>query len=429
MRAGEQTRWKSELHILRDGNWKRFLLDEEVDPEIERITGFDYNSFLNSVVIRQGEVFSFIDAKDFERRDLLFKLLNIELKRFREYIKGRLEEIEHDIDVKKNRLLEKRSMLTVESIEELKSKLSEYRERVKRLNTDIKKLEDKIKALRERKMEIIKKQSALESIKEMIEKKVGELRFLSSRISGIGFTGRLEDLDEIEELFSEVDRYQKELEKIKDELTRYMEKLGELEKLSQFKSELEKLIRDSGAIEEELTKKGMSSSPEFANSLIEYMGRVKANLERLNDSIEILMSTEEPKCPICGREMSEEHKNKVIENLKRESKSLETQLKDVQSKIEVIKRSQSLLKPLNERIGSLKTLIEDYEKKLMGYKREEIVKKTEVAESQIKRYRDSIKEAIASICSFFKTKCGIENIEEIKASLKEYRRTVTEIDL
>ncbi len=96
---GKNRAWENVLYVLSEGEWRKEGVGEEVDKKIRSIVGFDYNTFLSSVVIRQGEVFSFIEAKDYERRDLLLRLLNIELDRFKDLIKKKIEGLAGEIKV------------------------------------------------------------------------------------------------------------------------------------------------------------------------------------------------------------------------------------------------------------------------------------------------------------------------------------------
>ncbi|MCD6420823.1 MAG: AAA family ATPase, partial [Thaumarchaeota archaeon] len=327
-------------------------------PEIERILGVSREVFLNAAYIRQGELARLLEARPAERKELIAKLLGIDvLERIWENLRtpikmleerlsklreeaGRLEELEErlrEIELElreaeklldsKNRQLEELAA-KLEDIEGKLEKLEEEKRRVEGLKEAISRLEKLIDGKRReletarREYEIVREaEDEAEKLEEARSEKLkleAEVKKLESEISEIKVRkGRLELLEKrLGEMLEELESLKSQLKKAGEELRRC---LG----LSAIREEdlvekLEEALGEYARMEEELRRRIEKVDGEI--------GALRGRREKLLNDLELLESGR-GRCPLCRRPMDEEHRTRVIELIRRELLESEEKLK------------------------------------------------------------------------------------------------------
>ena len=424
---GKNRSWENILYILKDGKWVKEAVGDEVDSRIRSIVGFDYNTFLSSVVIRQGEVFSFIEAKDFERRDLLLKLLNIEFDRFRSLIREKIGGLKTDIEVLKGRLAEKKGLLRFSSIEELDKEFRRLVKRSEKIDSQINGLEKELKELNTKKEVITKEISRLKTLYEQIRNLGSQIEELEKELRTTGYKGSLEDLESLEDVLTQIHRIRDEIlffDREKESLEKIIKKFDELRSIEEKLSENEERKK---RVLEEIDKLGLEITEEAIRKLMELRGGIEARIQKITESMELLKRSTEPKCPVCGRDLDEEHRKSLLEDLENEFKTLSLEREDLEAKISEMKKYRELLHPIEDELSKLRMLYEYRKKELEDYKEEEIRDRIIKFEEEIVKNRDRVRSLLDKVCSFFTFECGEDNIDILNESLNRCREISTKI--
>jgi exonuclease SbcC len=339
---------------------RKISKSREIQNTIEKLFGMDAKTFLNTVVIAQGEVETLSERTPKERRELFLKFLGIDFKKAYEKasdeiknldnrigqilvektvlekdvkikpeIEKRIPEIEEEIgkinltlaekEKGKNSLLNEKEGLqkTLKSIEEMLATYQMLEKEKERLDNEIKEFEKKIGGLK----------------KEDIEARIG---LLDQKLKTISTT--LELLDKRNQIEA---RY-KNLE----EIVKTLESYRKPEELKQ---------------EEEVLRKKVD---ELANK-IEDIKRNRMEIETKNSASKLYIKNlrEETVCPLCKTELSEDRRIELITEIESEIKEYPNTVKNFDTSIEKLSREKFQLEQ------KLSEIIREYGRSYDAYKK------------------------------------------------------------
>jgi exonuclease SbcC len=339
---------------------RKISKSREIQNTIEKLFGMDAKTFLNTVVIAQGEVETLSERAPKERRELFLKFLGIDFKKAYEKasdeiknldnrigqilvektvlekdvkikpeIEKRIPEIEEEIgkinltlaekEKGKNSLLNEKEGLqkTLKSIEEMLATYQMLEKEKERLDNEIKEFEKKIGGLK----------------KEDIEARIG---LLDQKLKTISTT--LELLDKRNQIEA---RY-KNLE----EIVKTLESYRKPEELKQ---------------EEEVLRKKVD---ELANK-IEDIKRNRMEIETKNSASKLYIKNlrEETVCPLCKTELSEDRRIELITEIESEIKEYPNTVKNLDTSIEKLSREKFQLEQ------KLSEIIREYGRSYDAYKK------------------------------------------------------------
>lgn len=339
---------------------RKISKSREIQNTIEKLFGMDAKTFLNTVVIAQGEVETLSERAPKERRELFLKFLGIDFKKAYEKasdeiknldnrigqilvektvlekdvkikpeIEKRIPEIEEEIgkinltlaekEKGKNSLLNEKEGLqkTLKSIEEMLATYQMLEKEKERLDNEIKEFEKKIGGLK----------------KEDIEARIG---LLDQKLKTISTT--LELLDKRNQIEA---RY-KNLE----EIVKTLESYRKPEELKQ---------------EEEVLRKKVD---ELANK-IEDIKRNRMEIETKNSASKLYIKNlrEETVCPLCKTELSEGRRIELITEIESEIKEYPNTVKNLDTSIEKLSREKFQLEQ------KLSEIIREYGRSYDAYKK------------------------------------------------------------
>jgi exonuclease SbcC len=339
---------------------RKISKSREIQNTIEKLFGMDAKTFLNTVVIAQGEVETLSERTPKERRELFLKFLGIDFKKAYEKasdeiknldnrigqilvektvlekdvkikpeIEKRIPEIEEEIgkinltlaekEKGKNSLLNEKEGLqkTLKSIEEMLAAYQMLEKEKERLDNEIKEFEKKIGGLK----------------KEDIEARIG---LLDQKLKTISTT--LELLDKRNQIEA---RY-KNLE----EIVKTLESYRKPEELKQ---------------EEEVLRKKVD---ELANK-IEDIKRNRMEIETKNSASKLYIKNlrEETVCPLCKTELSEDRRIELITEIESEIKEYPNTVKNLDTSIEKLSREKFQLEQ------KLSEIIREYGRSYDAYKK------------------------------------------------------------
>ncbi|MCS7143927.1 MAG: DNA double-strand break repair ATPase Rad50 [Archaeoglobaceae archaeon] len=406
----------------------------------------------------------------------VIKELENEMKRYLEVAKqkedceNRLKEknseidgINSEISKSENRLKELIELIAKISTE--KKALDELKEWISRLNTEILKLEGEITGLRDKtdvltrqKNETEQKSASLrESLKklESIEKdanKYSELsEFQKSFLRAIKeVESNLNNLEiEKERLSAELKRCEEEkqnLERIKGEISEIEIKMKSIEVEAEKWQKIRLKIERKAHIEKTLSEKNLSpekienaftkiqKAREFDRTLKEEFEKIstqKGSLiseeKRMSEIVEKLKFASGI-CPICGRELTEEHRKELLQKYSAEIANVREILKKIEEKESKMKEDRKKIEEALAKQDSVlkyKQLVEEHRKiseELKGVEIEKLKKFGDEFE-KLKNRIEFLKENEAKSFEISKKFSSIfEKLEILKTSYSEFQR-------
>lgn len=412
---------------------------------------------------------------------LVIKEFETEMKRYLEIIKQKeecemkleeknaeIEKMSKEIEETQKRLAELNQKLVLvtkerEEFDSLREKLLKLRETILRLDAEIRELRSKIEVLETQKIDFDKKRVLTKrKVERFLElqpqaKRYTELEDLHKEITKTTqeIDRSLKELEiEKEKLIAEAKRCEEEKENLKrtrDEIYKLSNRIEllkpEVEKWNSIKPKVERRVQ----IEKILSEKGYSADKidqmflaiqrarerdktikEEVARLREEKGALFSGEKRIGEILEKL-KTAEGFCPICGRELTEEHRKELLEKYSKELNSIKLGLTKIEEKekkiLEEAKRIENILskqdavlkyKQLVDELRRINEAIKDFD--IDSLKRSElemekcvarleILKDSELRILEILKREEDIERAIGKIDSEIKKK------EEIKKSL------------
>lgn len=270
------------------------------------------------------------------------------------------------------KILSKRQevMAAKSKVEALERSLSRMRE----LATRYSMLQETLKAKMERAEELKRELAALKRIEEEVEELrtweeaydlISRAQGLSTRLKGL--EAELRDIELKLKLHEEVKRkahilsayeearrrleaLMRERDAVKERVWKYRSACEDLSKLlSEIEAELrrvgEHLSPDVASIERRLAEVSsrLSELDERAARLADRQARLSAKLDEVEDRIK-KVSEAKGRCPLCGRELSGDHKERVLKALRSQRRALEEELTRTRDELSSVRAELESLK-------------------------------------------------------------------------------------
>ncbi|AFH42783.1 AAA family ATPase [Fervidicoccus fontis] len=358
-----------------------------------------------------------------------------------------MEEKEKELNATMENLLSKSKEL-----EQARSKRDEKEARFKLLKNKLEENEARLKELEEKtskKDDIINKVQAIRYLLLYNEAK-NCLEYIKEIYNNYkDYSASLNDLKSVQENIKQLEREEKELERNRAMLVSKREQIEKIKAdLEKYENEAKKYLNMLDSNEADTLK-----GKDLETKIVELKDQFKAKIEDLQRKISFIESSlktfkeyineikrAEGRCPLCGRELNEEHKvelihkfEEAINNNINEKKRLENELKDLKSTYEKAYESKNspLMKYLSflqheadvlkeEDIEKINSEIEEIERKISENESTlEIMKKIENAY----RNSESCKRNLISIGKMLEfEQISAENIELLEKIVKEYEK-------
>ncbi|MCR8454444.1 MAG: SMC family ATPase [Crenarchaeota archaeon] len=382
----EDNRYKLERIIKKEGGSSAKLYvvgkgspvavgTKAVDEELERLLGLGFRALLNSVVVRQGEVFEFLEMERSERRELLQKILRIDFKDVLERIEEKLKEV--SLKIAEKETIKKRLEDEILREGEVKKKLEDARRRLPSIKVEIDTLEKEKSECEAERTEYHKRLGEVESKIKDLEAKKRSFEDLRQKIKGLE--------EEIKAIRRELQKYPEEVLKNIEQFKTRILSMYELElktkdlkvKVDAYKEKLQDYRRMLEILKQlEEAEKHQEYYERLKSELEKYQLReseIKANIKYLNDILGMLETAEE--CPVCGSPLPPERKRDRAQHLQNELTELQEELKQVYEELnrlnterrkleEQIRQTAELKGVYNElksRLGDITPKVDEYE--------------------------------------------------------------------
>ena len=359
-----------------------------------------------------------IKERLYQLDDLLEQLNKVkeernELEKTLKGVATRINALLESIDERKKKIEELRKKL--EKLEEIKPQAKRYKELEKfqreysevkaRIEKELKGYEGKLSQIEERLKELLQKEKELKELEE----KIG------------GIEEKLESLKRAAEEHEEATRIKKTIETLKNRLS-----LSE-EDIKVLKDEIEEAKRRRDEIRDRLEKIG------------EEKGKLRSLSEQRDKAIAELMKAE-GKCPVCGAELTDEHREELIASYRAEIgeykakiRELEEEEKKLRAELVSIEKTLNKERIVIENEGILKQ-IKEHEEKLAQFNINELEKKAKEYE-ELSREKNQLEGKLKGIVEelkkkpvFKRMKISIEGkIENAKRELQGYENKLKEL--
>lgn len=333
MRKVERGKGTTEASIRKGGE----LLDtgaSRTTELVEKQLKVDYNLFSRAVYSEQDGLDNFLEIRRGERMKKIDDLLQID----------RFEKCRSNVTTLVNRLTDRISSKkkTIEEMEE-----QENFDRIEEIEDEIKNMEDDLEELKKR----------LEEIKEEHDETKKEIQSLRKGIKEIEkFENKKSNLEGI------ISNLKEDVESLKDKTEHSKDRVQE--KLENKKERLEKLEGDREEIKESLEE------------LKSKQKEKKIKISDLQQRIQKIKGVE-GKCPVCDRDLDEEHREELIDERRKKINKLAEDKEAVEEKIE---NKEGEKEELKKRIEKLKDEERELEKSLDSA--EELEKKKDKLEGK-----------------------------------------------
>ncbi len=336
----------------------------EVDAKVFDLIRLDYKAFLNTVVIRQGEVASIISKNldPAERRQIFLDAFNIEFQKHQEQAKTERQRLEKNLANLDGQIAQLQTQMKDRpTLEDAK----------KKVETEITDLYQKIEAAETALKQLLNRKKRLESDKTLVIKAVAEKK------------GRLEELElhkkDIRESEAESSKLREKIEGASElrfkrveemiaKTVRLTERETRLRELELEAEEVTVVLKDAEALESKA--RTLASVPEDLKSKEEQLKQIAIQIRDTDLSLtekntlrsaltnrgNLLRSSGET-CPVCGSKLTPDQKDEMQKHLKREQADLgklqrkeKTRLSSLQ---EEANRLEAEIEMLREQSGHL----------------------------------------------------------------------------
>ncbi len=433
---------EANTYVLDESGKRVASRDKEVTSFVEKILNVSVSVFSELLYVRQGELRSILDSSK-RTETKLDKVLKIEsLEKLRsDYLK----EVRKLAEMHLRRIEGKISIID-EELSKLSKNIQRYREEIEKLEKLLEDLERKRVDLEDRKCKI---ERELENVKQDVDKireleillkeKERELERLENRRRELEefsrdlevLRRRLEELnsfvDEETRLRSRLDRLRelkarlevelKEIEsreKTRERFRSIIERRKqELERLERELNNIEQLEKDIAQLEEKLRK--IEKAKRLLDKFREEFASLQALKSKLEEEIKLLKDSKGV-CPLCGRELSEHDRDRLIEEKIQELDRLRERLSLVESKIRKYEKYVSREEELKERYYRLREAIS---------RKEEIIQKIESLRKEV----ESLEEELSRIDESLSDRKVIEKkLEKIIREISDIEKKLSNIE-
>jgi len=426
--AGNLQAMKMEICEMPAGNILASHRLSEVQQKIIEICGLDYNQFLRSVMLAQGDFTQFLKSKDNDRSELLEKITDTGIySEISSYIYRRTSSEEQILKELKNRMNDVQ-LLSEEAKQEVRTHITDLESQEKEFKNNQQNAERKIewirkiKNLEEKKIDFEKQ---LDQLKITSEENKSELEKLQSHQKAIVYKPALAEIAMLEKRESE----------LQNDILNIRKQLPELEKsLNELNEENKKSINDHKNAEEELSAiasvlEEVTAKDAELRSLKEQLNKSQKRSESASLFLQRIEEDVEKK-----KQLFDDCNEKIekINKWKKQNKTDETLEKELPEFLQ-------LKKELNESENALIRINKELQKNNEELKKEtknlhillsqkEKLEKEEAGKQTIKQEFDLEKERELAGKSFEELESGNNGFPVIIALLKEQKRLAEDFE-
>jgi exonuclease SbcC len=390
----------------------------ETENKIVEILHMDYDTFINSALLRQGHADDFTRQQPAKRKEVLSNILGLDIydrleEKAREKTRGQQNErtllentirdielelaakaeLENEFEQAKTALAQvekevKEKQAELDTVRQKKQALENKKQQLQQLEeyilTNGRQLELRLKEIEQHKKQIAEYENLIAG-RDDIEK--GYQSFKQAKALCDDFNNKLQQLNSIKDsrrmLERTIEKAQSELAARQSVLQKTIEDLeSKSQKLSQYKEDMEKIEQAKPRLEaKEKTFEEKKEKRQSLQSAIQQLKneqeKLKLEIREIDEKLNLLCKEGENKCPLCETALGEEGLNIIREKYGKDKKTKTTLINNKDAEInnhlneyKIIEKElageEAELKSnrewLQKRVGSLAQAIEDAEK-------------------------------------------------------------------
>ena len=374
-RAGRGSRGSLDLFALADGQTPRIINEDGVrrtQDKIKQILRLDYETFVHSAFLQQGRADAFTLKTAAERKRILSEILGLEQwSGYEESAKERLtgldaqvDILQHDIRATENEIA-REPQLTAE-LEVVLAALAAVRDELSQADEQYREVANTAEILRRERERLSEQERRIESRREDIEAAEAEIARVAAKIAEYERT--IADSETIEAGYQQLMTVRAEQTAIAEQISRNQELdrrthqletalerqrsqlQGEADVIRERVSGLESLVHAAEVAEPDKLRMEVNVLLELdtrrnkATSALQGLkvkrGRLSTQLDglgqegtELNERLERLRLADGATCPLCGQELTADHRNGMMKQL--ESDRAEMRDAYRQAKVEI----------------------------------------------------------------------------------------------
>jgi exonuclease SbcC len=396
----------------------------ETQARIEQTLRLDYETFINASFFLQGKADQFTQKKASERKAVLSTILGLEIwNTYKERAAEKRKSIEAEVATIDGRMTEIEAELAEEDVR--RARLTELEGALKQLSTRRSAQEAVLESMKKNAAVLDEQRRLVATFAASLERSRSALGTLEARLTekeneAQGYTALVKRAKEIDAAFKAWGKARKELEEWDRTAQAFLEHEKDRAPLLQeiaaegarLEEEQRTLLSEEEAVRDQASSvKALQAEIKAAEkSLGEAEARIKTraqlesernagrerqaalkvenetlkvDMNQLKQRIETLKSAEGASCPLCGQELSPEHRKSTLKQLETEGKDkgdrfrgnksdsdeLEKKIADLEKQIVGLANAENervqhsaTLSQLNERIKTLEALAKDWEK-------------------------------------------------------------------
>jgi exonuclease SbcC len=414
-----------EFQVQSNAAWKPLTekTTRDTQTRIEQILRLDYDTFVNASFFLQGKADQFTQQNAGKRKDVLSNILGLEVwEHYKNRTADRRKVLERDVDEIDGRIRE----IDAELGEEVarKTKLAELTALLRQLTAARAAQETVMENIRQNAALLDEQRKLITALSAGLERAQTALVTLESRLGAKeaerdSYASLVDRTKEIESTYKAWQKSRKELGEWDKAVLKFHEYEKEraplLEQIAVEKARLEqeleglreqeRAIRDQSSISTELSTMVEAAEQALAESEARIREReglnaqaqsgrerqaelkaeneaLKVEMNQMKERIDTLQSAEGAICPLCGQELSDEHRESTLEQLVNEGREkgdryranqkdaadLTSQISDLQALISDLASAEndrvtyiSEISQRNERLQSLRSLVKEWE--------------------------------------------------------------------
>jgi len=414
-----------EFQVQKDKGWRPLTekTTRDTQARIEQTLRLDYDTFVNASFFLQGRADQFTQQNASRRKEVLSNILGLEIwEEYKNRTAEKRKSLEREVDVIEVRLAEINAELAEEDLR--KARLGELESNLQQLTIARTAQESILENIRRNAALLEEQRKLTATLSAGLERARSALASLEDRLAAKGadrdsYADLVNRAREIESSYKAWKKSRKELEEWEDVALRYREHEQERAPLlehiavekARLEQELEGLQEQAAATSDQLSVLGdLESQTSSAEKLLKEAEKrvaerakmeaernasrerqaelkaendaLKADMNELKERIDRLQAAEGATCPLCGQDLSEEHRKATLKQLENEGKQkgdrfranqseaseLTRQITDYESQISKLAsaenervRHASEISQLTARIETLQALAREWE--------------------------------------------------------------------
>ncbi len=352
-----------EFQVRHHDGWRALTekTTRDTQERIEQTLRLDYDTFVNASFFLQGKADQFTQQNAGKRKEVLSNILGLEMwEQYKNRSAERRKVIEREVDTIEARIAEIDTELSEE--ETRKTRLAELESTLKQLTAARTAQESVLESIKMTVAALDEQRKLVDTLSASLERSSSHLSGLESRLSAkqvdrASYADLVNRAKEIESTYEEWQKIRRELEewdKIASQfhehekerapmLERIAVERARLEQELELLQEQEKVISEQSSVLSELGLQIHQAQTSLSEAEAKVSQRaqlenernaarekqaamkvenetLKVDMNQLKERIDALKSAGGVTCPLCGQELSEEHRKSTLEQLEEEGK-------------------------------------------------------------------------------------------------------------